>query len=259
MWGLFHDSPARRDTYITINRSDQFPLMFCQTRWVEDVPVATRALEIWSFVVAVVEHFQALPSSRRPLNNKSDGILVKDHKDNSIKFRFFIDIANILAPFLKQFQIDDPVMPFMDEVLATIIRRIMKIFLLRSVVNDVVTSHQLIKLDITKKGFLPQLAVKLPTASKALLSTLEISSSKKIKLIDYKRNYSLKSLLLIMFHNIPISLTLLMYPCKVWINFEVNFFTKISSTNQCGKFLFSFLPCHMGKAKLKEVLVLTKK
>ena len=60
----------------------------------------------------------------------------------------------------------------------------MKIFLLRSVVNDVVTSHQLIKLDITKKGFLPQLAVKLPTASKALLSTLEISSSKKIKLID---------------------------------------------------------------------------
>ena len=63
MWRLFHDSPARRDTYITINRSDQFPLMFCQTRWVEDVPVATRALEIWSFVVAVVEHFQALPSS----------------------------------------------------------------------------------------------------------------------------------------------------------------------------------------------------
>ena len=69
-------------------------------------------------------------------------------------------------------------------MLVSIIRRLMKIFLLRSVVNDVVTSHQLIKLDITKKGFLPQLAVKLPTASKALLSTLEISSSKKIKLID---------------------------------------------------------------------------
>ena len=75
-------------------------------------------------------------------------------------------------------------MPFMDEILASIIRRLMKIFLLRSVVNDLVTSHQLIKLDITKKGFLPQLAIKLPTASKALLSTLEIISSKKIKLID---------------------------------------------------------------------------
>ena len=88
MWRLFPDSPARRDTSITINRSDQFPLMFCQTRWVEDVPVATKALEIWSFVVAVVEHLQALPSSRRPLNNKYYDIVVKNHKDNSIKFKF---------------------------------------------------------------------------------------------------------------------------------------------------------------------------
>ena len=101
MWRLFHDFPARRDTYITINRSDQFPLMFCQTRWVEDVPVATRALQIWSFVLTVVEHYQALPSSWWPLSNKC--YLVKHHKDNSIKFQFqfFIDIANILAPFLK--------------------------------------------------------------------------------------------------------------------------------------------------------------
>ena len=131
MQRLFHDSPARRDTYITINQSDQFHLMFCQTRWVEDFPVATRALEIWSFVVAVVEHFQALPSSQRPLNNKSYDILVKHHKDNSIKFKFqfFVGIANILAPFLEQFQTDDPVMLFMDKMLASIIRRLMKIFL----------------------------------------------------------------------------------------------------------------------------------
>ena len=106
--------------------------MFCQTRWVKDVPVATRALEILSFVVAVVEHFQALPSSRRPLNNKSYDILVKHHKDNitKFKFQFFIDIANILTPFLKQFQTYDPVMPFMDEMLVSIIRCLMKIFLL---------------------------------------------------------------------------------------------------------------------------------
>ena len=57
-------------------------------------------------------------------------------------------------------------MPFMDEMLASTIRCLMKIFLLRSVVNYVVTSHQLIKLD-NKKGFSPQLAVKLPTTSKA--------------------------------------------------------------------------------------------
>ena len=71
--------------------------------------------------------------------------MVKHDKDNSIKFKFqfFIDIANILAPFLKQFQTDDPVMPFMGEMLDSIIRRLMKIFLLQSVVNDVVTSQNL--------------------------------------------------------------------------------------------------------------------
>ena len=31
IWGLFHDSAVRRDSYITINQTDQFPLMFCQT------------------------------------------------------------------------------------------------------------------------------------------------------------------------------------------------------------------------------------
>ena len=82
--------------------------------------------------------------------------MVKHYKGNSIKFKFqfFIDIANILAPILKQFQTDDPVLPFMDEMLASIIRLLMKIILLQSVVNDVVTSHQLIKLDITKKKVL---------------------------------------------------------------------------------------------------------
>ena len=41
-----------------------------------------------------------------------------------------------------------------------------------------------------------------------------------------KPNCNLKSLLPIMFHDILISLTVLMYPCNVWINFVVNFSQK---------------------------------
>ena len=55
-----------------------------------------------------------------------------------------------------------------------------------------------------------------------------------------KLNYNLKSLLPIMFHKIPISLTVLMYPCSMWINFMVNFFTKISSTINVESFYFHF-------------------
>ena len=87
IWGLFHDSPVRRDSYITINQSDQFPLMFCQTGG----RCTSSNWSSWNLVifVAVVEHFEALPSCWQPLSNKSDCILVKHHKDNSIKFKFF--------------------------------------------------------------------------------------------------------------------------------------------------------------------------
>ena len=55
-----------------------------------------------------------------------------------------------------------------------------------------------------------------------------------------------------MFHDIPISLTSFNVSKQRLDKFYGEFFTKISSTNQCGKFLFSFLPCRTGKAKLTD-------
>ena len=46
MWRLFNDFPARRGLYIKHSTRNHFPLMFCGTRWVEDSPVAARAMSI---------------------------------------------------------------------------------------------------------------------------------------------------------------------------------------------------------------------
>ena len=43
----FKDSSAKRDTYITITWSEDFPLSFCKTPWVEGEKVAAKAVEIW--------------------------------------------------------------------------------------------------------------------------------------------------------------------------------------------------------------------
>ena len=43
---ILHDSPARRDDYISITKSFKFPLAFYSTQWVEDKPVADKFLEI---------------------------------------------------------------------------------------------------------------------------------------------------------------------------------------------------------------------
>ena len=186
MWKLFNDSPARRDTYIKLNRTDQFPRMFCQTRWVGDEPVASRAMSVWPFVVAVIEHFQTLPPSKQPRDNKSYDILVKYHKDCTMlfKFQFFIDIANVLSPFLKQFQTDDPVMPFMSGTLDKMIRQLMKKFILSSVVIEALTLYQLVMIDVRNKdSCLPYNAAKLPTASKTILSSLKIPKTMQLRLI----------------------------------------------------------------------------
>ena len=37
---MFHDSPARREHYVDITESDEFPLPLYGTRWVEDEKVA---------------------------------------------------------------------------------------------------------------------------------------------------------------------------------------------------------------------------
>ena len=52
-WDLEKSSKqcAGRDLYIKHSTSDHFPLMFCGTRWVEDGPVAARAISTWLHVV----------------------------------------------------------------------------------------------------------------------------------------------------------------------------------------------------------------
>ena len=43
-WQILHDSPARRDIYIRICETEEFPLRFCATRWVEDSHLAKKSL-----------------------------------------------------------------------------------------------------------------------------------------------------------------------------------------------------------------------
>ena len=67
MLTLFNDSLARTDLYIRLNRSDLFPLMFYQIRWVEGEP--------WQFIVTVVTQYLPLSNPKHP-KNKSYDLLV---------------------------------------------------------------------------------------------------------------------------------------------------------------------------------------
>ena len=61
---ILRDSPACRADYITITKSNIFPLAFCSTRWIEDRPVADRLLEMRPEIV--VNYWNSLPKSKQP-------------------------------------------------------------------------------------------------------------------------------------------------------------------------------------------------
>ena len=46
-WQIFHDTPVRREDYINITSSTEFPMFFSATRWVENQEPANRLISIW--------------------------------------------------------------------------------------------------------------------------------------------------------------------------------------------------------------------
>ena len=63
MFKILDESSARHDVYLREGTSGKLPLKFSDTRWIEDEPVADRALEVWPSMVATVKHWEGLTKS----------------------------------------------------------------------------------------------------------------------------------------------------------------------------------------------------
>ena len=75
MWQLFHDLPARKDTYIHVNLCKPFPKRLCPTRWTEYEEVVSRTIEIFGNAERVMEKFESLARSKRPKNQPYETLL----------------------------------------------------------------------------------------------------------------------------------------------------------------------------------------
>lgn len=100
-------TPARRSDYTAITQSDVFPMQFCSTRWIEDVPVAKRAVEIWENICKYVCTISAGPKAKIPKSSSCTFVAkAVNDKLTLCKLYAFIDAANHLLPFLELFQTD---------------------------------------------------------------------------------------------------------------------------------------------------------
>ena len=99
-----------------------------------------------------MEEFESPARSKWP-KNQSYKPLLQHYKDLSVvvKFQFFQDLANMLEVFLKDFQTDNPMLPFLSDVLENLLRRLLRMFIKSKIVEDVVTGYDLTKIDVQEK------------------------------------------------------------------------------------------------------------
>ena len=189
-WKLLDKSPARRGEYAALFGDENtvlFPKKFCKTRWVENAEVAGRAIQVWPKIVALIEKFEKRVPSERP-KNKSYGHLKEAYTDKNvvIYLTIFRDVASQLEVFLKTFQTDAPMVPFLSDTLEKITRRLMRYILKKDVVNAAVTPHKLMKLDVlAEKNLKPVNEVKMPTGPLLLVQALKTSSKRNAILASF--------------------------------------------------------------------------
>ena len=151
LYYLFKDSPARREDYMNICQGKKMPLKFCQHRWLENEPVAKRAIEIWSDLILYVKKVEEKKFPKPTC--KSYTVLEEFSKDKLViaKLEFFKVVASFLKPYLTFYQSDKPVLPLMTSDLCTLLRSLLRRFIKPEVLDMCDNMEKLSKIDITNK------------------------------------------------------------------------------------------------------------
>ncbi|KAG8180576.1 hypothetical protein JTE90_018195 [Oedothorax gibbosus] len=120
IYNLFKNSPARRGIFIDVTNASVFPKKFCAVRWLENIDVAQRAIEI----LPNLQKFVEAPEIENKKQVCASLHTVKTFlKDNLLgaKLGFFITISSDLKPFLTEFQSNTPLVPFLHGAINNLI------------------------------------------------------------------------------------------------------------------------------------------
>jgi hypothetical protein len=174
---LFSDCPARRADFLRIiGPTGLYPLKFCKVRWVENVKVVQRAKQIWSNIERYVQ--KASDKKEKGFNEPT----CKSYKNIKAatadvlmpaKMAFFESVASQVEPYLKVFQSDKPIFPFITCELEVIIRALMKRFVKPEVLNQATNAYKLLKVDLGENSCVTHSKVDIGFEADRLLKDLK--------------------------------------------------------------------------------------
>jgi hypothetical protein len=152
-WQILHDSPARREDYETVTGSTTYPLAFCATRWVESKSVADRAVVIWPDIAKLVLFWEKLSKSKQPKSKSFISVQDAVHNPLTIaQFQFFSYIAGLLEPFLKSYQTDRPMLPFMYYDLKALVVSLLRLFIKSNIISNCKSGSEMMKINLSAEA-----------------------------------------------------------------------------------------------------------
>ena len=110
-----------RETYTKVNEWEDFPLPYCGHRWCENENCVNGSEMIWSGYIQFIE---VLNKSKQPQGKCFPNPLIP------AKLKLTEFITSKLNCFLRDFQTDQPMVPFICDVLKDLLMSMMKMFIL---------------------------------------------------------------------------------------------------------------------------------
>ena len=183
---LLHDTPARRDDYFNMTASSEYPLQFCGTRWVEDKMVAEKLIKLWPNMIKLFDFWSSLCKSKQP-SSKSYENTKKGIEDplTVAKLHFFSFVAGLLQPFLKLFQGDGPMVPFLCNSIRGIYISLLELIVKAKVLENV-RSYDLVTVVNNNDNLLNTKSIHMGFAAeseiKSLLQTKVVTPEQVMKM-----------------------------------------------------------------------------
>ncbi|XP_030585845.1 uncharacterized protein LOC115780670 [Archocentrus centrarchus] len=144
---LFKDVPARREDYTKVTGSTSFPLDFCNHRWLENIEVAERALQILPSLQMYISAAKTKTVTEPITKSFKTAQMILQDELFPAKLNFFLMVAREITPFLKLYQTDKPMLPFMCSDLTNTMRSLMEKFIKPSVMKNATTPIKLLQVD----------------------------------------------------------------------------------------------------------------
>ena len=179
-WEVFKNLPSRRADYLhyAVTNNPKLPPKYCATRWVENVRVAEAIIEEIPNLESYVENVAKI--NKEPQSDSYK--MMKDMlKDPLLKSRLciFVTVAKDLEIFLKRFQNDKPMVPFLYEAFEIIQDNLLKRFIKPSVINNLSTAEKL-KIAMYDENFSQLKDIDIGFATKSAIRCADSSQNEKM-------------------------------------------------------------------------------